>query len=844
MQQFKAFLCLCFIVVSSLQAQQPSKLTSSEIYTELQRLNFLGNVLYVAAHPDDENTRMIAYLANEVKANTTYLSLTRGDGGQNLIGPELKELLGVLRTQELLAARAIDGGHQRFSRAVDFGFSKHPDETLTIWDKKEVLSDVVLAIRQLRPDVIINRFDHRTPGSTHGHHTASAMLSFEAFDLAGDAQNYPNQLQTVSTWQPKRLFFNTSWWFYGSRENFEAADKSNLISMDIGVFYPELGMSNNEIASLARSQHLCQGFGQMGTRGSETDYVEFLKGDKPNSQTDIFEGINTTWSRLADGEAIGVLLNKVEKDFNFKDPSIHLPDLLAAYYLLKNSKDEFWKAKKLPLLENIILAAAGLYIEADTAMGAASPGEDITVEIEAVNRSNTNIRLNSVSLNNNAANKKVNKVLEDNQKETFDIKFSIPNNTDYTSPYWLLEKGELGMYKVSSPTLIGLPETPAAYQATFNFSIEGKELTVTRDVVHHFNKPEKGELYSPFVILPPVTTSVAEDVILFATTDAKNVAVNVRAGKDNVSGNLSLKVPQGWMVNGEQSFSLSKKGEVQTLNFLVTPPINTSEGSIQPIASINGQKYNLSLVEIEYDHIPKQSVLLPSEAKVARLNIKKAGENIGYIVGAGDKVPESLSQIGYNVTFLTVETLQPEHLQHLDGVVLGIRAYNVLDALEYKQNLLLDYVKNGGTMIVQYNTANRWKSQFENIAPYPLTISRDRVTDEYAKVELLAKNHPILNKPNKIEATDFDGWIQERGLYFPNQWSKEFTPILSMADQGEEATKGSLLVAPYGKGHYIYTGLSFFRELPAGVPGAYKLFANMLSLGKSDNANDNGRKGN
>lgn len=843
MQQFKAFLCLCFFVLTTLQAQQPKKLTSSEIYTELQRLNFLGNVLYVAAHPDDENTRMIAYLANEVKANTTYLSLTRGDGGQNLIGPELKELLGVLRTQELLAARTIDGGHQRFSRAVDFGFSKHPDETLNIWDKKEVLSDVVLTIRQLRPDVIINRFDHRTPGATHGHHTASAMLSYEAFDLAGDAKNYPNQLQHVATWQPKRLFFNTSWWFYGSREKFEAADKSNLVAMDIGVFYPELGMSNNEIASLARSQHLCQGFGQMGTRGSETDYVEFLKGDKPNSRTDIFDGINTTWSRIESGKAIGAILNKVEEDFNFKQPSTHLPDLLEAYTLLKNSKDEFWKAKKLPILEDIILAAAGLYLEADTEIGAASPGEEITVGIEVVNRSKTTITLNSVSINTNTANKQVNKTLTDNQKEAFDIKLTIPKDVAYTAPYWLLEKGTLGMYKVTTQSLIGLPETPAAYQATFNLVIQGKPFTVTKDVVHHYNKPEKGELYSPFVVLPPVTSNVVEDVILFSSSAAKNIAVNVRAGKDNVSGSLALQVPKGWSVDGEQQFNLSKKGEVQTLNFLVTPPKNTSEGSIVPIATVNHQKYNLSLVEIEYDHIPKQSVLLPAEAKVARLDIKKAGENIGYIVGAGDKVPESLSQIGYNVTFLSVESLQPEQLKMLDGVVLGIRAYNVLDALAYKQNMLLDYVKNGGTMIVQYNTANRWKSQFENIAPYPLTISRDRVTDEQAKVELLAENHPILNQPNKIELTDFDGWIQERGLYFPNQWSKEFTPILGMADKGEEATKGSLLVAAYGKGYYVYTGLSFFRELPAGVPGAYKLFANMLSLGKSDNVDNNESKG-
>ncbi|MBT8272842.1 MAG: PIG-L family deacetylase, partial [Bacteroidia bacterium] len=235
-------------------AQQPKRLNASEIHDAVQKLNFLGSVLYVAAHPDDENTRLISYMSNHVKARTAYLSMTRGDGGQNLIGPEIRELLGVIRTQELLAARRIDGGEQLFTRANDFGYSKHPDETLEIWDKDQVLSDVVWAIRKFKPDVIVNRFKHDTPGTNHGHHTSSAMLSLEAFDLVNDPSVYPDQLAHVDTWQPKRLFFNTSWWFYGSQENFEKADKSNMLNIDIGVYYPSKGLSNNEIASLASSQ--------------------------------------------------------------------------------------------------------------------------------------------------------------------------------------------------------------------------------------------------------------------------------------------------------------------------------------------------------------------------------------------------------------------------------------------------------------------------------------------------------------------------------------------------------------------------------------------------------------
>ena len=377
--------------------QKPQKPSSAEIYHSLQKLNFLGTALYVAAHPDDENTRLISYLSNHDKARTVYLSLTRGDGGQNLIGSELRELLGVLRTQELLAARRIDGGEQRFSRANDFGYSKHPKETLKIWDEEKVLADVVWEIRNLKPDIIINRFDHRTPGSTHGHHTASAMLSLEAFDLANNPESYPEQLEFTSTWQPRRAFFNTSWWFYGSRENFEKADKSNLVKLDIGVYYPELGLSNNEIASMASSQHLCQGFGRLTIRGSQEEYVELLKGDLPAS-SNLFEGINTTWTRIKGGKAIGDILYGVEKNFDFKDPSKHVPQLVRAYDLLQNVEDEHWKTLKSEELRSLILACSGLYLEVSSRSGSTTPESTSKINVEVLNRSSQNITLKEIEL--------------------------------------------------------------------------------------------------------------------------------------------------------------------------------------------------------------------------------------------------------------------------------------------------------------------------------------------------------------------------------------------------------------------------------------------------------------
>ncbi|AWX45901.1 hypothetical protein HME9304_02932 [Flagellimonas maritima] len=824
-------------------AQKPSKPSSTEIHHNLQKLNFLGTALYIAAHPDDENTRLISYLSNHNKARTAYLSLTRGDGGQNLIGSELRELLGVLRTQELLAARRIDGGEQWFTRANDFGYSKHPKETLKIWDKDEVLGDVVWAIRNLKPDIIINRFDHRSPGSTHGHHTSSAMLSMEAFDLANDSNAYKKQLDLTSTWQPKRIFFNTSWWFYGSRENFEKADKSNLLKLDIGTFYPELGLSNNEIASMASSQHLCQGFGRLTTRGSEDEYVELLKGEFP-SNGNLFDGIDTTWSRIKGGKAIGDILYKIEDNFDYSDPSKHIPELIKAYQLLQNIDDEHWKKLKSEELASIILDCAGMYLELNAESPSTTPGSIVNVNVEALNRSPRNILLKEIRIDGANVTITPNKILGNNNREDLKMEFSVPTSFKTSGPYWLNETGSLGMYSVKDQNMIGKAETPNAFNAYFILDFSGTEITFKKPVIHRYSKPDKGELYEPFVVLPSVTTKITEKVLIFSDENTKNVTVNIRAGKNDIKGKIELRHPMGWSVVPESiDFSILQKGQEQSVTFKVTPPSNDSEGKLLPIATVDGKTYTRELVEITYDHIPKQSVLLPSEAKAVRMNIRKTGEHIGYIMGAGDKVPESLEQIGYQVHMIDPSSVQKGELEKYDAIVVGIRAYNIVDDLKFKQPILFDYVENGGNLIVQYNTAGRWSKQFENIAPYGLTLSRNRVTDESAEVNIIANDHALVNFPNTINKGDFDGWVQERGLYFPKEWSPEFTPILSMSDEGESPTEGSLLVAPYGKGHYIYTGLSFFRELPAGVSGAYKLFANMLSIGKSEVKNESNVKG-
>ncbi|WP_299339244.1 PIG-L family deacetylase [uncultured Psychroserpens sp.] len=832
MQTRLRLLFLFILSAGLLSAQQPKKPTASEIHESIKKLNFLGSVLYVAAHPDDENTRLISYMSNEVKARTAYLSLTRGDGGQNLIGPELRELLGVIRTQELLAARRTDGGEQLFTRANDFGYSKHPDETLAIWNKEEVLSDVVLAIRKFKPDVIINRFNHRNPGTTHGHHTSSAMLSIEAFDLVGDKNAYPDQLRSVNTWQPKRLFFNTSWWFYGSREKFEEADKSNLLEIDTGVYFPGLGLSNPEIAALSRSQHKSQGFGSTGSRGSQIEYIELIKGDLPTDKTNIFEGIDTSWNRVEGGKAIGTILDDVQKNYDFKAPSASIPNLLRAYKLIQTLKDDHWKTVKTKEIKDIIAACAGLYIEATANTNHSSAGSDINLNIEVINRSNTNITLSNLITPNGIRIDK-NLKLDNNTRFNFKETLKISANQKVSTPYWLTKKGTLGMYTVKDKSLIGQPETPRDLNVTFNLNVENLAIPFTRPIVYKMNDPVKGEVYKPFEIVPEASARISEKVIILDSDTQRDIEVIVKAGRDNLEGYVQIAYPNDWQVFPEkQKINIANKGQEQRLIFTVIPPKEQSEGLMTPMVHIGENIYTRELIEIDYDHIPFQTILLPSESKVVRLDIQKRGENIGYIEGAGDVVPESLRQIGYNVAIIKPEDISAEHLSRFDAIVVGIRAYNTVNELKFKQQLLFDYVAQGGNMIVQYNTNRRLK--VDQIAPYTLKLSRDRVTDENAQVSLIAKDHEVLNFPNKVTTNDFEGWTQERGLYFPNEWADEFTPILSMNDKGESPKTGSLLVAKHGKGYYIYTGLSFFREFPVGVSGAYRLFANMLSLGKND----------
>ncbi|WP_116125377.1 PIG-L family deacetylase [Lewinella sp. IMCC34183] len=824
------------LLLHPLTAQAPDRPTSGELHAAIQKLGVLGSALYIAAHPDDENTRMIAYLANVEKVETAYLSLTRGDGGQNLIAPDISELLGLTRTQELLAARRIDGGSQFFSRANDFGYSKHPDETFTIWDKDAVLADAVWVIRKWRPDVMILRFDPRDPGSTHGHHTASALIGMEAFDLAGDPAAFPEQLEYVDTWQPKRLYWNAYSW--GGRELPEHADSTKLIRVDVNEYLPVLGESIAEIAARSRSQHKSQGFGSAGSRDRATEQLELLKGDDNDADGDPFANINLGWGRLEGGAAVATALRDVERNFDFSDPSASVPALVGVRQQVERLPESYWKTRKLAEIDDVIVGALGLYVEAAVSAPFATPGDTLTTYLELANRSEVPVSVKQISVHASrdpwVAYPPQGTSLTAGVPLRDTIRYVIPSDAPDSGPYWLAEDWKLGMYTVADQQLRGLPESADPVVATVPLEVAGVEMTVDVPVRYHYTDPVAGEQFQPFEVLPPAFVEVGESSYLFTSDGTRPVTVKVTAAIDRVEGTLRLEVPDGWEVSpAEQEVSLDRAGQERFYSFDLQPSSGQSQARITPKLEMDGRTYDRRLVTINHAHIPTQLATLDGGAAVARVKLSTAGRNIGYLPGAGDAIPEALAAIGLNVTLLDDAAASIGDLSQYDAIVVGVRAYNTVDRMPVYQPRLLEYVRGGGTLVVQYNTSHRLKIGDDELGPYPLQLSRDRVTVEDAPVKILAPDHPALNFPNKITAADFDGWVQERGLYFPDEWAPEYTALLSSHDPGEKDHDGGLLIAAYGDGHFVYTGYSFFRELPAGVPGAYRLFANLVALGQT-----------
>ena len=818
-------------------AQTPKSYTSSEILLGLKKLNVLGSVLYIAAHPDDENTRLIAYLANERLLETGYLSCTRGDGGQNLIGPELREGLGVIRTQELLAARRLDGGRQFFTRANDFGFSKTADETFTIWDREQVLADMVWVIRQRRPDVLITRFPPDARAG-HGHHQASAILAAEAFDAAGDPKRFPEQLQYVQVWQPKRLLWNTGSFFVKPGENMDG-----YLKIDAGGYNPLLGQSYGEIAARSRSNHRSQGFGSAAQRGEALEYFQPVKGEKATK--DLFDGVDQTWDRVPGGAAVGKLIEEVIRKYDASNPSASVAGLLKVRATLEGltpmslSQNEFWVQQQTERVNALIRATLGLYIEATTNAATVVAGEKVPVNIEVDLRfkalkETPNLELLSIAYAGKDSATKDMKLPNDRQVIFRKRVELLQSDMLASQPYWLRSSGTIGMYKVGELLERGKAENDAVTDVMLRFGIGGQIIDYTIPVLYKHTDPVLGELYQPLAVVPPVLVNLPPArSYVFADAQSKTVPVTLRAGRAGVSGSLALALPAGWKCEpATVPFALAAKDEELTVNFQVHPLAGAAPGhaELRATATVAGQAYSRGLQPIVYSHIPTQFLFPEAVAPLVKLDLKRRGQNVAYLMGAGDEVPEALRQIGYTVTLVKPEDLTAASLQKFDALVVGIRAYNTVDRLKTQQAEVLKYIEAGGNVIVQYVVSRG--TVLPQIGPYPLTLSNDRVAVEDAPITFLKPLHPLLNTPNKITEQDFKGWVQEQGLYYPSQWDAKYQTIISSHDPGEAAKESAILVADYGKGHFIYTGLSLFRELPAGVPGAYRLLTNMVSYGK------------
>jgi LmbE family N-acetylglucosaminyl deacetylase len=806
-----ALLILLFPFV--LKSQTSVQLNSGEIKQGLEALNVVGSVLYIAAHPDDENTRLLAYLSQGKKLRTGYLSLTRGDGGQNLIGNEQGDLLGLIRTQELLAARRTDGAEQFFSRAVDFGFSKNPEESISIWDKQKILADAVWVIRKFRPDVIITRFPEDSRAG-HGQHSASAILARMAFGLAGDPKQFPEQLKYVRPWQAKRILWNT----FNFGGNNTTSDSQ--LKLDVGEYNSLLGKGYGEIAADSRSNHKSQGFGSSRQRGTAIEFFSPISG--ASAKTDLFEGIDLSWDRVKGGHEIGELVKEVNSKYLVSDPAKSIPLLLKILTAVEKIDDQYWKAEKITEIKRLIVAASGLWFESYAKEPDYAAGMPIEVNSQVLIRPGNSISLVKLDQENVS---RVNMMSNVNQMNDYHSEIKV---NQISQPYWLKEKHSQGTFTVNDPLLIGYPENPNVPSITFTFNINGKLIEFERPIVYKSTDPVRGEVYQSIVVAPPVTATIAEQAYVFNGKTPKDIIVSLRNFKETANGTLHPVLPAGWKATPLQfDFTFSHKGEEKVFTFKVVPGSAATGGQISMGVDIDGKTYHEGLKELKYTHIPSQTLFPASTARVEQIDLKLAGKNIGYIAGAGDLIPECLKQIGYEVTLLNDNQVLTRDLSKFDAIVTGVRLYNIDNQVNTMQSKLLSYVNNGGTLLLQYNVNSPLK--IPQLGPYPFTLSRDRVTEEDAKVTFLAPDDPALNFPNKITQKDFEGWIQERGIYFATRMDAKYTPILSMHDKGEQPGDGSLIVANYGKGKFVYTSLVFFRELPAGVPGAYRLFVNLLS---------------
>ncbi len=792
---------------------------SGELQLALEKLQVLGSVLYISAHPDDENTAFLATMAKEHHVRTGYLSITRGEGGQNLLGPEQGDELGLIRTQELLAARRIDGAEQYFTRAIDFGYSKTSEESLEFWGKSETIADVVWVIRKFRPDVIVTRFTPTRGG--HGNHTASAILAYEAFRAAADPDRFPEQLKYLPAWQAKRIVWNVFRFSRGAGEN----GSSSALTVDLGQYSPLLGLSLGELAGKSRSMHKSQGFGALELRGTWTNSFEYVDGD--SARADLFDGVVTSWKRVKGGGPVQSLLDSALSEFNPLSPQNILPHLLRARKLLLRLGNDPWVKVKLGELDKTILGCSGIWIDAAADAYQVVPGSVLPVTVTALNRLPVSCQLKTVQLSVDAGEVTVAKDLVPNVPVDVKCMMNIPATTPSTQPYWLEKPAAKARYTISDLQLVGMPENPPFAVAHLVLTLSGEEVAADIPVRYRWVDPTQGERYRALAIVPPVSVALSSPVVILKNGDPRDIGVVVRNLAPAVRADIALDLPPGWSCEPKNTVvEFDSTNAERIYHFQIRPGKGAQSGTLGALARVGTSTCVSTVAEIAYSHFPPQTFLKKAEARLVLLDVRTTPLKIGYIMGAGDDVSGALSQLGYSVELLSDEDLESGDLNRFDAIVAGVRAYNTRAKLRSTNGRLLEYVRQGGRYIVQYT---RPQSGISQIGPFPFTITGERVSVEEAPVTFQSPGHSLLLKPNRITAADFEGWVQERGLYFAGDWSPEYQTVLESHDPGEEQHRGGLLYGKFGKGYFIYTGYSFFRQLPAGVPGAYRLFVNLIS---------------
>lgn len=805
-------------------SQSPKTYTSSEILLQLKKLNVLGSVLYVGAHPDDENNALLPYLANEKLYRTAYLSLTRGDGGQNLIGDEQGVELGLIRTQELLAARKVDGAEQFFTRAYEFGYSKSSDEALRIWDREKILSDVVWVIRQFQPDVIIKRFPPTRGG--HGHHSASAILADEAFTAAADPKRFPEQFKYgVKPWQAKRIMWNT---FNFGGTNTTSEDQ---LKVDIGGYNSLLGKSYGEMGGEARTMHKSQGEGRPRRRGQSFEYFVTTSGEP--AKTEIMDGVISDWKRINGGDAVQSMINNIIQNYKPDAPELSVLSLIKLYQSIKVLPGSNWRNKKLDEVQQLIEECSALYVEATSSQQRVVQGDTLRISFFLNERKAVNVTFKNIKLENFDSAFSI--PLPANQNVTIAKTLSVAPDKKISQPYWLEYPLVGGTFEVRDQTMIGKAENDPSFEAIFLVNIAGEDFTIKRAVQYRVIDPVKGDVYQPIPVLPKVELNYTKDNFISLNNSPVKVEAKIKSNETNDAGSLQLyqQYSKNWKWNEGHS-SLNSIPETSKEKYWTgtfssqSKETNTTEEI--KLRTSDG-KYDGYTKTIAYDHIPTITYFPKAKTNLVKLDIKIIGKKIGYIIGAGDKVPQALEAMGYEVKTLSEADITDDNLKQFDAIITGIRAYNIYEYLSNKNDVLMRYVQNGGNLIVQYLKSNQVGSKRVKVGPYPFTIDAgSRVTEEDAKVNFLLPDHPVLNYPNKITGKDFEGWVQERSTYQVSQMDEHYQTPLGMNDKDEKQSNGSLAIAKYGKGNFVYASLVFFRQLPAGVPGAYRLMANLIGL--------------